>query len=258
MITPKSPYKDSWLKIEWAKQHIINFQELINTFIGGNNHRFMFDFNLQELKVTVNALPDDAGLLIGDALHNLRSAIDCAYYATALRAGCEVTDKTQLKVFPTREKLVSSIENGSIKRSILMQKFVVNDVRPYRTGDKIGEQGNEVLIALHDLNIIDKHIVMLPFVDVTQVNGVKMQIGGLIFDSANVKVEMGTVTDMAKVSPPLSPKSVNFTDHGKLSGDVLFDKELPFEGKPIIPVLHQLLEVSAGLVKAFETLRVED
>src|SRR4051812_26771453 len=141
---------DSWLKVEWAKKHIAHFEQLMGDFFRAGNYSLVLDSDFEQGRhafyIQVNRLPIEVGLVLGDALHNLRSALDCAFYATVLRVGGTSTEHTKFPIARTRKALVGPLGGGSIKQFPLLQKLILDTIQPYETGDD-GAPGNSAIWA---------------------------------------------------------------------------------------------------------------
>jgi len=65
----------SKLKLARANRHIRDLENLFETFICENPHRIEVDNNSVSV-VFDKAIPSESSTIIGDALHNMRSALD--------------------------------------------------------------------------------------------------------------------------------------------------------------------------------------
>lgn len=80
---------DHDLKLNRALQHIERLKVEVERWLGGNPYSITIEFDPErrENALWVNALrppPDEFSLLIGECLHNLRSALDSLVYALAI------------------------------------------------------------------------------------------------------------------------------------------------------------------------------
>jgi hypothetical protein len=106
-------------------------------------------------------------VIVGDCLHNLRSALDYLAYQLVLVSGNKPNESTQ---FPIRKSSYGARRgrfrrwlggksqpaeiSGGVRDDILK---VVQAIQPYNRGNRIGEQ----LWMLHQLDVIDKHRQLL-------------------------------------------------------------------------------------------------
>jgi len=239
------------LKIERAKKHINDLDECLLSFSKTDYYRLWVDkdphtgHNVLQFKIT-ETLPVETALIIGDALHNLKSALDCAlndivYWKFAFR-----DDFTKFPFRDSRNDLVKAIKGGLIyKASEQICDLIVGTIKPYKGG-------NDALCALHDLNILDKHRLLLPCVMITRIDGICAEddTGTMYRDLSLVVDETTTLRAIATFS------NLKITNKGKAAFSVKFDKGLPFDSQPVISTLHQFTDLVSGIIGAFEnTLR---
>ena len=117
----------------------------------------------------------------------------------------------------------------------------MNTIRPYKGG-------NDALCALHDLDIIDKHRLLIPTINYTAVRGVSAEdFQGTKVINCHFMVGPGGVLNGIKAGP-----GFKITNHGQPTYLVLFDKGTIFEGKPIIQTLHGLSQLILNTIKEVE------
>jgi hypothetical protein len=155
-----------WAKIDRANMHIDSLGHEIDKWVErqpdralretnaeGTRHRFALD--LSDLP-TVNW-----GIIIGDCLHNLRSALNhlaCALVIVNGKRGC--TKDTEFPVF--READAWDTRKAGARKTKGMSddaRDLIIGVQPYARSDT---PDNDPLWVLHDLNNADKHRVVVP------------------------------------------------------------------------------------------------
>jgi hypothetical protein len=248
MTTPNDQFRDARLKIERAKHHIADLHSKVQILSVGSFHVLTVENNPQTgndvLKIEIVQFSSSASefaLIIGDALHNLESALDHAINEVVFRPLKSYDDHTKFPFKSTRDKLVSSINGALIHRaSVAVCNFIVDTVKPY-------DGGNSALLALNDLNNVDKHRLLLPVVHINVINGIRIKNGGHeeVFDQV---ISGGR----RFVSHDLPGRDFKVTNKGTASILVLFDKGTVWEGKPILPTLSQVAEMVTGLVAGIE------
>jgi hypothetical protein len=192
------------------------------------------------------SLPDDFALIIGDVLHNLKASLDFAVNDVFFRRFGKFSPHTRFPVRDTRDELIAAVHGGTIyQASKAVGDFIVEVVKPYKGG-------NNALWTLHDLNIRDKHILLLPTMRVTALNGVCVEFEG----GRKHKLGLWVITGHGRVIMQEFPgeRNVKIADYGKPTLHVLFDKGLPVEGKAVIPALHQLTEAVSGTLEGIESV----
>jgi hypothetical protein len=236
------------LKIERAKQHINDLHSRIWAFAATDFYSLRVDKDAETgkygLKVEVRKpLPDDFALIIGDAAHNLKSVLDVALNEVVFRRLNRYDDYTRFPFKKTRDDLVNAINGALIKQaSKEVANFIVNVVKPY-------DGGNDALVALHKLNILDKHRLLLPVMQVTSIVDfcAEDDRGNRMVNATLVVTRDRAVTLFA------SSGNIQITNEGKAVPLVFFDKGLPMEGQPVVPSLVQLTELVSGIVEGIES-----
>lgn len=222
------------LKTERAEHHI---NELDRLFTG---YRMQNENALLGKKKGYAVLADPIGghfpkhtpTILGDAIHNLRAALDHAYCILVEANGGIVNKHTK---FPFTENGTRQDLEGSAKGrakeaggpSDKMLGVVFDEIQPYPGGK------GENLIKLHVLDIADKHMVLLPTQQRTNVKVLHFQGGGGIFGISLVTSNAPAVSFGPGAG--LDPSANN-----QASFDICFGGGQPFEGQPIIPILNDL------------------
>ena len=246
---------DSWerpfgyvhLKIERANKHIADIEQRLSTSSDSYGPSLHFDRKTGEqflyyVFLDRNLRPDIA-LMVGDAIHNLKCALDIAWRDTVQRLSPEGfhPTKTKFPVTHTREKLASDLTlTARISSASRLFDYMVEHVKPYEGGD--GD-----ILALHALDIDDKHHLLIPMLTVTGVMGMELE---------NVD---GTrmLTDILIVPPDRAYRQTvqsgaKFTDHGKTAFHVTFRKGTSLQREEIIPAL---LRLSAKVLRIIRQLQ---
>jgi hypothetical protein len=83
----------------------------------------------------------------------------------------------------TRQELIAAV-NGGLKETVGddMANAIVDLIRPYRHG------GDDTLCALHDIDIDDKHMLIIPIVRATKVIVEHVTIGGIVMKNCTLKL----------------------------------------------------------------------
>jgi len=244
------PFHASRLKIERAKQHISDLNTRIAQFQGSDFYRISFDkhpqtgkdcFSYQEIKVLPS---EELALVIGDALHNLKGALDLAINTIIFNRLSRYDDFARFPFRKIRDDLIAAINGGLIHQaSEAVSSFIVDSVKPYKGG-------NDALWTLHELNILDKHRLLLPVMQVAAVHDLRFE------DDRGEKIVVSNwiFTGGFQISdtPFIGHANVKITNKGKPTLHVFFDKGLPCEGQPVLPTLHQLTEVVTGVIDGIE------
>ena len=148
------------LKVERAEMHFIELDAAIRTFMATKPYRVVRKVGPQypyEIS-RADPVPDSIGAIIGDAVQNLRSALD-HLSRQLLFVAMQVETSDAETQFPIRNK---ASEYESLLGRIKKQGFLREDAFDALQGIKAykGGKGN-ALWVLNRLNNIDKHRVIL-------------------------------------------------------------------------------------------------
>lgn len=142
-------------KVERAKKHIEDLHVSLKAFWDSEPNRITFQDDLKERErsyylVSVADIPLEILNIIGDVLHNLRSALDHVAYALPLAHGVKERSWNQFPIVESAAKYMSADVRGKVQtfRQDVVKAF--DALKPYKGG-------NDTLWRLHELNKIDKH-----------------------------------------------------------------------------------------------------
>ncbi|HEV2400607.1 MAG TPA: hypothetical protein VGS27_26955 [Candidatus Sulfotelmatobacter sp.] len=144
-------------KVEWAYEHIKQLQLQRLGFLNTHPYKFTanYDPQTQELVyylIEVRDAPLDMSLTSSDILHNLRSALDNLVWSfsdPAKRGG-----RTCFPIYDPEKTDQASVD-GKIEGLCVTGRKIIEDLKPYKGG-------NELLWQLHQLNLRDKHRLLVP------------------------------------------------------------------------------------------------
>jgi len=234
------------LKIERAKQHIGDLHARLCALSTTDYHRLSVERDpntgdhLLAFEIT-QPLPDDVALIVGDAIHNLKSALDFAINDVVFEKTGKRSRHTKFPVYDSRSDLVVALNGGTIRpASETIANLLLDGIKPYKGG-------NDAIWAIHDLNIQDKHALLLPVIQIASLLDVcaEDERGNRILNGSLI-----TVTGRVSVSFAATTK-IKITNHGKATFAIFFDKGLPVEGHNVIETLRTFTEVVGGVIDAF-------
>lgn len=249
MILP--PFKGSKAKIARADKHIAELSALIDQFAkevvlnferedAGANWLWIPRFSMPP--------PCDVPIIMGDAVHNLRTALDLMICDLARLRGANTRTRLDYP-FEGDEAALERKLTGKKSRYPQLGSEVLDLIRmskPYK------EKGHPVLYGLHELDMWDKHELVLPTYVVARAKvpmiGDVMKMFGINFQGfypvhegskLSIRKDLGEPTDVmdftgGKPMPQLPPG-------------------LPFAEKPILGVLQHLSKFTSNVVAVFET-----
>jgi hypothetical protein len=235
-------------KIERAKKHIRDLEAFVHAPGGNDLHEIKAELDPQSgdkvHRVYTRPVPVDVGLLIGDAIHNLRSALDHLVWQLVLAAGNEPDRNT---AFPIQESAPAdeTKPSGKVKGVEPAAVRLIDSLKPY-------QGGSDDLWAIHHLDIIDKHRLLL--VAATAMSGIfpGRIVPHWIADATRWSpglrypvLEDGAIIHRVPAGAP--DHDVDF----KLTVEIAFGEPEVVEGKPVLPFLHQMAQLVDCIVNQF-------
>ena len=246
MIASDDALRGPLLKLDRAKTHIKDFEDLLRGLSNLNKGSVTVeaDPDSEGLICVLNKplkLPDKAPLIVGDAIHNLRSAWDHLAVLLVAKSG-QTGLKTQFPFGERRRQFKKRlIEYGFLDCGQAVVDAICA-LEPYRH-----PRGNEDFYALHDLDILDKHRLVIvvrepeAIVPMLAVDGGKLWTGTVPLTLENGRY-VGRLPhgSNVKVNDELNPGTL-----------VLFGDGMPFAGKLILKTLYALSNFCRDEIAAF-------
>jgi hypothetical protein len=246
-------FKTARLKIQRANQHIADIDDQISQFRSPDLQSISHEINPQtgdqflhyDLK---KSLPlEELALVIGDAIHNLKTATDHGWYTLLSLVAPKIAQSkyTKFPVYNTKSQLESALEGRKINSTHpSLFDFVVNDLRPYSEG------GNNLLCVIHGLDITDKHKLLIPLARVSAVVDTVLENDA----GESTKGESwGTMNDILPITIPISSKlKFKVKEYGYLAFDVVFNEGSPVQQLAISSTLRNFREITFGAIEAME------
>jgi len=248
------PFLSSRLKIERAKCHISELNSEIAEFLSHDPYGVIIEDgpNSGQCSWTIRVreeVPVHFPTILGDAVHNLRTALDIL--------ACDLVRLNQQSpkgvYFPfclNRDDFEDTIRKRHIDRAAPEVVDIIRTLEPYEDG--LGY----MLRAVHDLDIIDKHQLLIPIFHCVNIPYTSFspsspfpsdQIFFTLQSTHSHRVKDGTVlcytpiTDEIKVGQNL-----------KVAFEIAFGDGQPLEGQPIFPQLHQVTSFITRIIEIFE------
>ena len=174
-------------------------------------------------------IPETLGLIIGDAVHNLRAALD-HFANVVIRTWLPANGKRAFFPMSSKwENFVSHSDFPAIEEALPDTKdLLLKEVRP-----KDGP--NEALWSFNTLDNDDKHNLILPTVAFADISNINITTGGGVLRNCGAGSDAARPMVILRSSWPI-------TMHNDLNPavDVKFGKGSPFENEPVIPTLTQI------------------
>jgi hypothetical protein len=265
-MTSGQRFSNIILKVERAKKHVRALEGEVKVFLEREPYKVGVTLEQQSRRpayylAAVEAVPDTLALIAGDAIQNLRSALDhLAFQIVRFDTGADPINPKDI-YFPISEtnaqysKSLSKKLRGASRESI----DKIDAFKPY-------EGGNDQLCMLHYLNIIEKHRTLLavgclstgfafPDFMVAKSEQEFIYSATEYYDTMNVFLE-----EFGGPKFPLEAGLPLFVDRAdselnpnlKFRFDIAFNEAGVAQGNPIVETLHQLTDLVEGIVAAFE------
>src|SRR5260370_18770129 len=126
------------LKVKRAKKHISELIDVVAAYVNSDFCECVIqrnrDTGIHELVIkVVKQTPCEIPLIIGDAVHNLRSALDILICDVVRNSGNTPTKHTKFPFRETRQELIDAINGGLVKTvGDILVTAIVDSVSPYR------------------------------------------------------------------------------------------------------------------------------
>lgn len=249
------------VKIKRASKHIDELNELLRE---KRPFTYAVETNTQTGERSTfakknKAVIDECVAISADAVHNLRSALDHAYWdiVSPFAASEREQRAVQFPFSETSARLEEAIKNRLAHR--VSDRFLkaLLGLKPY------GEAGgNELLYLLHEVDLIDKHKVLPPVGDYTKLSSdmIRRQLpdfpayihmGGGHF--AQNRRDIGwrvPVTSLATMDLGLPVPPTTFMFHKELDipVDIIVSVGSSRTLRPMIPTLNKLVDITKKTV----------
>jgi hypothetical protein len=243
------------LKIRRAEKH---YAELSSLFQRRKPFRYFLETNCKSGARSTFAKKDDdvvndAAIIIGDIIHNLRASLDHAYWQCTEKFSKSDGErrKIQFPIVPTEKAFRESELPGLPSR--VSKSFVkaLESLKPYR------ENGNKLLCAIHDLDVLDKHKLLIPTGNFTKITSSIIQ--GQVPDFPSSIMNSGFGNCYRDVAWMVNPMSWTQRRKAKIPPSNIVEKELdvPVEivlseidsFRPALDVLQELINLAKETIK---------
>lgn len=242
-------FRNAWQKVERAEKHIQDFDIEIKAFNASDPYEMVIekDTDTGYLVIKVRRLkhpPDNLTMIVCDAIHNLRSALDYLACDLALRNG-----KDTKQVYFPFAKTEEIFNSDNVQKK--MRKFSAEDqasicaLEPY-----LGGKG-ELLFALHALNIVEKHIKIVPIGPTGSKLNVRPKMGPKMADKMRI-YKLSPFDDRDEIPIVAFPPGANFEGHIEPSINLTFAEPQPVKGEPVGGTLQYFLKTVSSIIGSFE------
>ena len=140
-------------KIDRAITHFNQLNSEVEAFISRQPYRVVREFDPSTQKSVfklhmAEKIPTQWGLILGDCVHNTRSALDALAYALVKHGGGKPTRDTKFPIGMAKNNL-AALKGASDQALTLVKRL-----KPHKGG-------NGPLNCLNDMDVIDKHRLII-------------------------------------------------------------------------------------------------
>ena len=240
------------IKVERANQHLCDLEVLRNNFINGHSYRIEREYhpptghNIYRV-FDIQTPPAEIGLLAGDVIHNLRSALDHLAYQLVYVNGATHSKQTAFPIWDSESEYRAQ-RARRVKGMAQSAIDMIDASEPYQGGKGAG------LWVLHYLDIADKHHALLtPLINVTEASFTipgywerdYKGVGDVAFPNFGKPLKDGDV---------IAIREATMDNNMNLTLDVAFTEPEVIEGKAIIKTLQRLIDLVDNLLLGFKPL----
>jgi hypothetical protein len=238
-------YSSALLKVERAHLHVTKLDFLLYTYLRRHAYRIVQKIDYQTGKhgfeITLKEQPPvGAALLLGDAIHNFRAALDHTISAVAAANG-HAMDETRFPFAKSAANIEQAIKRGAaLAGDTAMQ--ICRELKPY-------PGGNEALWGLHTADIADKHRSIIPaaaygnFQFRLLPNSHQPGIG--------MEVPIYPLGDEPNFIPAIEGREHEHPSELGLSLNVIFPNDGPLGGYPMVATLYEVGRLVQCVVDEF-------
>jgi hypothetical protein len=247
-------FRGSRLKVERAYKHVADINSHLEVFVGSDFYDLTVDKhfdtgeNFLRCDIKLRLKEETIALVIGDALHNLRSALDLLYYETVELCNGVSTKWTRFPFADTRGQLLARLNSALEKKQVTSSvcNLILNVVKPY-------EGGNLALWTLDDLNITDKHQLLIPVLKLVMLRDVR-------FEDEQHRLLTKLQSEFFVGDPGIAliaganGLTITVKDKGRAAADILLAKGLHLRIQAIVPTLRGIAEEVSNTIETFDIL----
>lgn len=242
------------LKVKRARHHVNDLRNKIKSFLSAEPFKLVVQIRRNPgamvlcIRETV-PIPREFSLIIGDAIHNLRSALDLTVFQLVGHKAPNPR-KVQFPFCDNPEELDRAIRIRHIALSGQKVIDVVRRLRPY-------PNGNKLLSGVHKLDIEDKHKLLIPaykaatywsgddfadYLDKVFFQGMLSQFFAQQGVPDGIRIRFTTSSDHELLAAPII--GANITEMEGVAPvqpefTISFAREQPFANTPVIDTLNE-------------------
>ncbi|HSY93511.1 MAG TPA: hypothetical protein VK812_19270 [Candidatus Binatus sp.] len=243
----KIQFTDARWKIRWASRHIAKINAFLHALNAPDGYTVREDFDAQTGQQFIEygfkrKFPGKVlALHIGDAVHSLNCALDYSWMKTLKKISpASVSAYSKFPIYSESSGVENALRSNKIKEDSALHKIFTSEIKPYAGG-------NDALWTIHEIDIADKHHLLIP----------SLEVGVTSLSLKNDK--QGTrnvlcVFTLENLYRYNIPENETFQGNDAVNVKVVFGEEIPPKGQEIIPILRKLPREVLNIVERLERL----
>lgn len=186
-------------------------------------------------------IPQSIPAMVGDVIHNARSALDHVACCLASQNGARNTNGVSFPFSRIGKDHLQEVAKNKIKKLSKDAQEAVLDLQPYRGG-------NHPLWILHELDLIDKHRALLMCGVVTS------RFHGEFSSDYPIKMSLPPIYGSLKEGIHLFtiPEDAEFNQKLQVDINVGFNELVELQGQPVIAILNDSIKLVESIISSFE------
>jgi hypothetical protein len=239
-------------KIKRAKEHIRDLQTRIDELINPDSYAIIVEDDPKTGDKVYRAqfrspIPPELPAIIGDVLHNLRSALDHLVWQLVKAAGNKPSRENSFPIFTKAKDFRDLLKkfkaggNCKIKGVTKAAMQLIKRTKPYK-------RGNRWLWVIHELNNIDKHRLLIAAAAANPYLALEREGKR---ESVWQRPKIQLLKDGAEVFrwPRSIAKDMDMQTQFAIL--IAFGEPKVIKGQPVVPLLQQLADLVDAIVSQF-------
>ncbi len=238
------PQREIRLKLSRAEKHICDLDSAIRLFceskpyiLTAKPHRIAELDHISFIVESVQPIPSDISLIIGDTVHNLRSALDHLAYQLVLANGESPSRNTEFPIGDPAKEYTTSIHGGKIHGMASEAKDIIRSIQPSNTG-------NMTLWNLHTLDIADKHRLLVTAHQRLE----QWAAGPIVFETYPLPLMEGE----SVMNIPRSTYERYAHEDYQIAIDIAFGETEIAAYEAVVPYLRQTADIVSDTIRLFD------
>ena len=237
-------------KIKRANCHISDVEKIINNFVGEKPHRFSIytDPNSHQVSIRVRfvlPVPEILAFVIGDAIHNLRCALDHMMWELV---GLDRGTQDRNLSFPTHSNRVNfEAACQAVKTPSQWAKEAIRSTEAFRDG-----RGHD-LYQISQLDNSDKHRAIIPVLRATSHPPltIKNSAGNVVIRMEG-NVIIGGTSDFTDIAVMRLGHSIELDDNAECPPSIFIQEVGNIIGLPVVCTLQRFSHAVGAVIDCVE------